>query len=38
VKVWTMDRGLDYTTQREAYNGMVRERVGLTTTHGSDDA
>jgi len=38
VKVWTMDRGLDYTTQLEAYNGMVRERVGLTTTHGSDDA
>ena len=38
VKVWTMERGLDYMTQREAYNGMVRERVGLTATHGSDDA
>ncbi len=38
VKVWTMERGLDYMTQREAYNGMVRERVGLTTANDGDDA
>lgn len=38
VKVWTMERGLDYMTQREAYNGMVRERVELTAVHSSDDA
>ena len=30
VKVWTLDRGLEYITTREAYGGMVRERVGLT--------
>ena len=29
AKVWTLDRGLEFTQPREAYNGMVRERVGL---------
>lgn len=29
VKVWTLERGLEYTTPKEAYGGMVRERVGL---------
>ena len=29
TKVWTLDRGLDYATPREAYRGMVRERVKL---------
>ena len=28
-KVWTLERGLDYVTPREGYNGMVRERVNL---------
>ncbi|MDA0770854.1 MAG: adenosylmethionine decarboxylase [Chloroflexi bacterium] len=30
ANVWTLDRGLEFTQPREAYNGMVRERVGLT--------
>ena len=34
VKVWTMERGFDYATQREGYAGMVRERVGLGTARG----
>ena len=29
VKVWTMRRGVEYSTPREAYSGMVRERVGI---------
>ena len=29
VKVWTLDRGIDYATSREGYNGMVRERVNI---------
>ena len=29
VKVWTLDRGIDYANSREAYNGMVRERVNI---------
>ena len=29
VKVWTLDRGIDYATPREGYNGMVRERVQI---------
>ena len=29
VQVWKLERGLEYTAPREAYNGMVRERVGL---------
>ena len=35
VKVWTMDRGFDYATQREGYAGMVRERVGLGAGRGN---
>lgn len=30
VKTWTLERGLEYSAPREAYHGMVRERVGLT--------
>ena len=30
VRVWTMERGIEYSTPREAHDGMVRERVGLT--------
>ena len=29
VKVWTLERGIDFATPREGYNGMVRERVTL---------
>ena len=29
VKVWTLERGIDYATPREGYNGMVRERVHI---------
>ena len=29
VKVWTLERGIDYATPREGYNGMVRERVNI---------
>lgn len=29
VKVWTLDRGIDYSSAREGYNGMVRERVSI---------
>lgn len=38
VKVWTLERGLEFTTPREAYGGMVRERVSLTPSVGSGDA
>ncbi len=31
VKVWTLNRGIDYATPREGYNGMVRERVNIDT-------
>ena len=37
VKVWTLERGLEYTTPREAYGGMVRERVSLTPSTGAGD-
>jgi S-adenosylmethionine decarboxylase len=29
VRVWALERGLEYTAPREAYSGMVRERVSL---------
>lgn len=35
VSVWTLERGLEYTQPREAYGGMVRERVGLMPVAGS---
>ena len=35
--VWTLDRGLEYTTARQAYQGMVRERVGLVAKSGIGD-
>lgn len=31
VKVWTLDRGIDYASPRQGYNGMVRERVSIGT-------
>ena len=32
VRAWTLDRGIDYTTPREGYNGMVRERINIGST------
>ena len=29
VRVWTLERGLEFTEPREMYSGMVRERVNL---------
>ena len=29
VRVWTLERGVEYATPREARNGMVRERMGI---------
>lgn len=29
TKVWTLDRGIDYDTPRQGYNGMVRERINI---------
>ncbi len=29
VKVWTLERGIEFATPREGYNGMVRERVAM---------
>ena len=38
VKVWTLERGLEYATPRAAYGGMVRERITIAPTLGSGDA
>ena len=35
VRVWTLDRGIDYATPREGYNGMVRERINIGTTQST---
>ena len=35
--VWTLERGLEYLSTREAYSGMVRERVGLLPSTGERD-
>ena len=35
VKVWKLDRGIDYASPRHGYNGMVRERVSIATTDES---
>lgn len=29
IKVWTMNRGVDYSTSAEAYQGMVRDRMNI---------
>ena len=34
VRDWTLDRGVDHSTPREAYGGMVRERVNLLSSDG----
>ena len=38
VEVWTLERGLEYVTPKEAYTGMVRERVNIMSVAGSGDA
>ena len=37
VKVWTLERGLEYSTPGQAYDGMVRERASLTQTGETGD-
>ena len=37
VKVWTLERGVEYMTPEGAYHGMVRERVGLSPAQGVSD-
>ena len=38
TKAWTLERGLDYETPREAYSSMVRERVRLQPGARATDA
>ncbi len=38
IKVWTLDRGVEYSTPRAAYQGAVRERVHLIPDRRSRDA
>lgn len=38
VKVWTLERGIEYATPREGYNGMVRERVSIGAPSSADAA
>jgi S-adenosylmethionine decarboxylase len=38
TNVWTLERGLEYLSTREAYRGMVRERVELLPSTGKRDA
>ena len=37
VKVWTLERGLEYSTPKAAYHGMVRERTNLVPGLRSED-
>ena len=34
VRVWTLERGVEHVTPREAYHGMVSERVNLAPRRG----
>ena len=36
VRVWTLERGTDYSTPREAHDGMVRDRAQLASAGGAD--
>ena len=38
VKVWTMDRGVEYSTPRAAFHGIAQERVNLQPELRSRDA
>ena len=37
VRVWTLERGVEHSTPRQAYEGMVRERVNLAPGRGPAD-
>ena len=37
VRVWTMDRGVEFSSPRAAFGEMVRERVGLIASGGQSD-
>ena len=37
VRVWTLERGVEHSTPRQAYGGMVRERVNLAPGRGQAD-
>ena len=37
VRVWRMDRGVEFSSPRAAFGGMVRERVGLIASGGPSD-
>ena len=37
VRVWTMDRGVEFSNPRTAFGGMVGERVGLIGSGGPSD-
>jgi len=34
AKIWVLERGIDYSTPREAHDGMVSERAQLSSTGG----
>lgn len=38
VRVWTLERGIDYASPREGYNGMVRERVNIGSASAASDS
>ena len=38
VRVWTMDRGVEYSDPRRAFSGMVAERTHLAASSGPSDA
>lgn len=38
LKVWTLERGLEYSNEKEAYTGIMKERVGLITGTEMGDA
>ena len=37
VKVWTLERGIEYSDPRTAFSGMVGERVGIIASGGLSD-
>jgi len=38
TRVWTLERGVEHSTPREVFRGMVRERVNLAPTRSPADA
>ena len=37
VKMWTLERGIEYSDPRTAFSGMVGERVGIIASGGLSD-